>query len=105
VKYKTRAAAERDLDEAASWYRESATDPRTPLRFLLEVRATFELIAESPGVFAEIHGNIRPCPVTHGEVEATWSSPLSTATRPCGPSRSAASGSVRSSRIPPPAAS
>jgi plasmid stabilization system protein ParE len=63
VKYKIRAAAERDLDEAASWYRENATDPRTPLRFLLEVRATFELIAESPGVFAEIHGDIRRCPV------------------------------------------
>jgi plasmid stabilization system protein ParE len=61
VKYKVRAAAERDLDEAACWYRESATDPRTPLRFLLEVRATFELIAESPGAFAEIHGDIRRC--------------------------------------------
>jgi plasmid stabilization system protein ParE len=63
VKYKIRAAAERDLDEAASRYRENATDPRTPLRFLLEVRATFELIAESPGVFAEIHGDIRRCPM------------------------------------------
>jgi plasmid stabilization system protein ParE len=58
VKDKIRASAERDLDEAASWYRENATDPRTPLRFPLEVRATFELIAESPGVFAEIHGGI-----------------------------------------------
>jgi plasmid stabilization system protein ParE len=63
VKYKIRAAAERDLDEAASWYRENATDPRTPLRFLLEVRATFELVAESPGVFGEIHGDVRRCPV------------------------------------------
>ncbi len=40
MKYKSRAATERDLDEAASWYRENATDPRTPLRFLVEVRAT-----------------------------------------------------------------
>jgi plasmid stabilization system protein ParE len=63
VKYKIRAAAEHDLDGAASWYRENATNPRTPLRFLLEVRATFELIAESPGVFAEIHDDIRRCPV------------------------------------------
>jgi plasmid stabilization system protein ParE len=55
VKYKIRAAAERDLDEAASWYGEHAADPRTPVRFLLEVRASFELIAESPGAFAEIH--------------------------------------------------
>ena len=52
MKYKIRAAAERDLDEAASWYRENAIDPRISLRFLLEVRATFELIAESPGAFA-----------------------------------------------------
>ena len=63
MKYKIRAAAERDLDEAASWYGEHAVDPRTPLRFLLEVRAAFELIAESPGAFAEIHGDIRRCPV------------------------------------------
>jgi len=56
VKYKIRAAAERDLDEAASWYRENATDPRTPLRFLLEVRATFELIA---GVARRLRRNSR----------------------------------------------
>jgi hypothetical protein len=30
-----RAAAERDLDETASWYRENANDPRIPLLFLL----------------------------------------------------------------------
>jgi plasmid stabilization system protein ParE len=63
VKYKIRAAAERDLDDAATWYGEHAVDPRTPLRFLLEVRAAFELIAESPAAFAEIHGDIRRCPV------------------------------------------
>jgi plasmid stabilization system protein ParE len=62
VKYRIRAAAERDLDEAASWYGEHAVDPRTAIRFLLEVRATFELIAQSPGAFAEIHGDIRRCP-------------------------------------------
>jgi hypothetical protein len=28
-----------------------------------EVRATFELIAESPGAFAEIHRDVRRCPV------------------------------------------
>ena len=63
MKYKIRAAAERDLDEAASWYRENAKDPRIPLLFLLEVRATFELIAESPSAFAEIHRDVRRCPV------------------------------------------
>jgi toxin ParE2 len=63
VKYKIRAAAERDLDEAASWYRENANEPRIPLLFLLEVRATFELIAESPRASAEIHRDVRRCPV------------------------------------------
>jgi hypothetical protein len=48
LKYEIRAGAERDMDEAASWYRENTVDPRVPVRFLLEVRAVFETIAESP---------------------------------------------------------
>jgi toxin ParE2 len=61
VKYKIRAAAERDMDEAAGWYRSAAIDPRVALRFLLEVRAAIEAIAESPHAFPEIHRDIRRC--------------------------------------------
>jgi hypothetical protein len=39
VKYEIRAAAARDLDEAADWYREHSVDPRVAVRFLLEVGA------------------------------------------------------------------
>src|ERR1017187_5507253 len=41
------------MDEAASWYAKAAGDPRTALRFLLELRAVFETIAESPRAFFE----------------------------------------------------
>jgi hypothetical protein len=41
VKYEIRAAAERDMDEAASWYAGAALDPRVPIRFLLELRTVF----------------------------------------------------------------
>jgi hypothetical protein len=34
------AAAERDIDEAADWYREHALDPLVAVRFLLEIRAS-----------------------------------------------------------------
>ena len=63
MKYKIRAAAERDIEDAAAWYRENAVDPRVAVRFLLELRAAFEAIAESPGAFAEIHRDIRRCRV------------------------------------------
>jgi plasmid stabilization system protein ParE len=63
LKYKIRAGAERDIEEAASWYRENSVDPRVPVRFLLEVRAVFETIAESPRAFPEVHGDIRRCRV------------------------------------------
>jgi plasmid stabilization system protein ParE len=63
VKVKIRAAAERDMDEAASWYGKAAVDPRTPLRFLLELRAVFETIAESPLAFPEVHRDVRRCRV------------------------------------------
>lgn len=63
MKYKVRAAAARDLDEAAEWYRTNALDSRVALRFLLEVRAAFETIADAPLAFPEVHGDIRRCPV------------------------------------------
>jgi plasmid stabilization system protein ParE len=63
VKYKIRAAAERDLDEAANWYRENAVDPRVSVRFLLEVHAVFDTIAESPRAFPEVHRDVRRCRV------------------------------------------
>jgi plasmid stabilization system protein ParE len=63
LKYEIRAAAARDLDEAASFYREHALDPRVPIRFLLEVRAVFETIAETPYAFPEVHGDVRRCRV------------------------------------------
>jgi plasmid stabilization system protein ParE len=63
VKYKIRAAAARDIDEAADWYREHSVDPRVAVRFLLAVRATFETIAESPFGFPEVHRDVRRCRV------------------------------------------
>lgn len=63
MNYKIRKAAERDLDDAASWYREHATDPRVAVRFLLEVHAVFEMIAEAPGALPEVHRDIRRCRV------------------------------------------
>jgi len=63
VKYRLRAAAARDLDDAAEWYRTNSLDHRVALRFLLEVRAAFETIADAPLAFPEVHGNIRRCPV------------------------------------------
>jgi plasmid stabilization system protein ParE len=63
LKYEIRAAAERDIDEAAAWYRENAIDPRVAVRFLLELRVLFETIAESPRAFSEVHRDIRRCPV------------------------------------------
>jgi plasmid stabilization system protein ParE len=63
VKYKIRAAAKRDLDEAAVWYREHSVDPRVALRFLLEVSAVFDMIAETPRAFQEVHRDIRRCRV------------------------------------------
>jgi plasmid stabilization system protein ParE len=60
VKYRLRAAAARDLDEAAEWYRANALDHRVALRFLLEVRAAFEAIADAPLAFPEVHRDIRP---------------------------------------------
>jgi plasmid stabilization system protein ParE len=63
LKYKIRAAAEHDIDEAAAWYRENAIDPRAAVRFLLELRAVFEMIAESPRSYSEVHMDIRRCPV------------------------------------------
>jgi plasmid stabilization system protein ParE len=59
VKYKIRTAAERDIDAAADWYRETSTDPRVAVRFLLEVRAAFETIAESPHAFPQVRGDVR----------------------------------------------
>jgi plasmid stabilization system protein ParE len=59
VKYKIRAAAERDMDEAAAWYRENANDPRVPVRFLLAVRAVFETIVEAALTFPVVHEDIR----------------------------------------------
>jgi plasmid stabilization system protein ParE len=61
VKYRIRAAAERDLDEAAEWYRKNSVDPRVAIRFLLEARSVFEMIAESPRAFPEVHRDIRRC--------------------------------------------
>jgi toxin ParE1/3/4 len=63
VKYRLRAAAARDLDDAAEWYRTNALDHRVALRFLLEVRAALETIADAPLAFPEVHGNVRRCPV------------------------------------------
>ncbi len=63
MRYKVRAAAERDLDDAATWYRDNAIDPRVPVRFLLEVRATFDRVAESPDSFPAVLGDIRRCRV------------------------------------------
>ncbi|MGA3125039.1 MAG: type II toxin-antitoxin system RelE/ParE family toxin [Polyangiaceae bacterium] len=63
MNHKIRAAAERDLEEAARWYSENAADPRVAVRFLLEVRAVFEALAESPGAFPEVHRDIRRCRV------------------------------------------
>jgi plasmid stabilization system protein ParE len=63
LKYRLRAAAVRDLDEAAEWYRENSVDPRVAAHFLLEVRAVFEMIAEAPAAFPEIHRDIRRCRV------------------------------------------
>jgi plasmid stabilization system protein ParE len=63
LKYKIRAAAERDIDQAASWYSENAVDPRVAARFLLEIRSVIETIADSPYVFPEVHGDIRRCRV------------------------------------------
>ena len=59
MKYEVRASAARDLDEAATWYGEHAIDPRVPIHFLLEVRAAFELIAETPYAFPEVHRDVR----------------------------------------------
>lgn len=59
MKYKVRAAAERDLDDAATWFRQNSIDPRVAVRFLLTIRGAFEAIAESPHAFAEVHGDIR----------------------------------------------
>jgi plasmid stabilization system protein ParE len=63
VKYRVRAAAERDLDEAATWYGDNSVDPRVPVRFLLAIRAAFEAIVESPLAFPEVQGEIRRCRV------------------------------------------
>ena len=63
MNYKVRAAAERDMDDAASWYREHSLDPRLPLRFLLEVRTVFETIVEAPYSYLTIHRDIRRCRV------------------------------------------
>jgi plasmid stabilization system protein ParE len=59
VKYEIRAGAARDLDEAATRYRENARDERLPVRFLLEVRAAFEAIVEAPLACPVVHGDIR----------------------------------------------
>ena len=63
MKYKVRAAAARDLDQAADWYREHSVDPRVAVRFLLEISAVFETIAETPRAFPEVHRDIRRCRV------------------------------------------
>ena len=63
MKYKIRAAAARDLDDAAAWYREHSIDPRVAVRFLLEMRAAFEAIADSPHAFPEVHREVRRCRV------------------------------------------
>jgi plasmid stabilization system protein ParE len=64
LKYEIRAAAERDIDEAASWYSENAVDPRVAVRFLLEIRAAFETIADAPQdvvvITAVFHGRRHP---------------------------------------------
>ena len=59
MKYRVRAAAERDLDDAATWFRQNSIDPRVAVRFLLAIRGAFETLAESPRAFAEVHGDIR----------------------------------------------
>jgi plasmid stabilization system protein ParE len=48
VSYRVRACAERDIDDAAAWYRDNANDPGVVVRFLIEGRAAFETIAEAP---------------------------------------------------------
>jgi hypothetical protein len=58
-----RAAAERDLNDAATWFREHSIDPRVPARFLLEVRAVFETIVEAPHTYVTVHRDIRRCRV------------------------------------------
>lgn len=63
MKYEVRASAARDLDDAASWYAEHALDPRVPIRFLLEIRAVFEAIADAPYAFPEVHRDVRRCRV------------------------------------------
>ena len=63
MKYKVRAAAARDLDAAADWYRGHSVDPRFSVRFLLEIRAVFEAIAEAPEAFPVVHRDIRRCRV------------------------------------------
>ncbi len=66
MKYAIRAAAERDVDEAADRYREHALDPLVAVRFLLEIRAVFEMIAEAPLAFPEVCGDVRRTAVFHG---------------------------------------
>jgi plasmid stabilization system protein ParE len=63
LKYKIRAAAARDIDAAADWYREHSVDPRVAVRFLLEVRSVFEMIVESPLSFPVVQRDIRRCRV------------------------------------------
>lgn len=63
MKYRIRADAARDIDEAAAWYRENSLDPRIAIRFLLELRAAFETIADAPRAFPEVHGDVRRCRV------------------------------------------
>jgi ParE toxin of type II toxin-antitoxin system, parDE len=63
LNYAIRAGAERDIDEAADWYLKHALDPLVAVRFLLEIRAVFEMIAESPLAFPEVHRDVRRCRV------------------------------------------
>jgi plasmid stabilization system protein ParE len=63
VNVRIRAAATRDIEDAADWYAEHSVDPRVAIRFLLEVRATFELIADNPAAFPLVHRDVRRCRV------------------------------------------
>jgi len=63
MKYRLRPAAERDIDEAASWYGAHALDPGVPERFLRELRATFDAFVEAPLAFPVVHRDIRRRPL------------------------------------------
>lgn len=51
------SAAERDVREAAGWYRDQ--NPGLDLRFRDSIRTALRRIAERPTLYAEVHRDIR----------------------------------------------